>query len=218
MILYSYYRSSASYRVRIALNLKQISYEYRSVHLLKNGGEQHSAEYSRLNPMKQVPSLIVDGRVLTQSMAIIDFLDAKFEKVRLFPKDPWIRAQIISFCENINAGMQPLQNLRTLQDLEEQFKATQEDKNTWTAQWLQRGFKTLETILEKNQGPFSFGTEPTAADCFLVPQVFAAKRFNFDFADYPRIRTVYDHCIKQPAFIKAHPAHQVDTPSGEFPA
>lgn len=207
---YSYFRSSAAFRVRIALNLKKIGYEYVPVHLTKGGGEQNQDSYSAINSMKEIPSIEIDGKILSQSMAILGFLDAKFPEPRLFPEDPFLRAQVIQFSENVNAGIHPVQNLKVLQELEKRFGCDQAAKNSWAGYWIERGFRSLEAFLKKSSGIYVFGDQLTAADLFLVPQVFNAIRYKVDMAPFPKIQGVHDQCMKQDAFLKAQPSAQPD--------
>jgi maleylacetoacetate isomerase len=211
-ILYSYFRSSASYRVRIALYLKKISFEYRAVHLLENGGEQNSETYSQLNPSREVPTLIHNGRSLGQSLAIIDYLDHIQPSPRLLPQDPYDRAKIIQACEIPNSGVQPLHNLRVTQELERKFNATSDQKNEWTMHWIKYGLDTLECLLKTTAGRYSFGDEVTAADCFLIPHVANALRFHVDLSAYPIITKINKNCLELEAFINSGPNCQPDSP------
>ncbi|MCB9027377.1 MAG: maleylacetoacetate isomerase [Bdellovibrionaceae bacterium] len=212
--LYSYYRSSASYRVRIALNYKSIPYEYKSVHLIKNKGEQNSPEFRELNPMGEVPCLVYGEHKISQSMAIFNYLDDIFpERPLLFPKDIYKKAKIIEFCEHINAGIHPIQNLKVLRKLEREYKVDQEGKLKWAAYWIVRGFQALENLLQSTSGKFSFGNEITAADMFLCPQVYNAKRFGIDMSLFPLIERVDQDCLQLDAFRNAYPGVQPDTPN-----
>lgn len=212
LILYSYFRSSSSFRVRIALNLKGLQYEIKPVHLIKGGGEQHSIEYKKINPLGEVPCLIHDEKAIGQSMAIIEYIDQIFfdEGTRLFPKDPVHAAYVRQICESINSGIQPIQNLKVLQKIEKDFGANQDVKNSWAKHWITEGFIGLEKILEKHSGKFTFGNDVTAADCFLVPQVFNAKRFSVDMLPFKKIQKAFDACMSLPAFTKASPENQQD--------
>lgn len=211
-ILYSYFRSSASYRVRIALNLKQIPYEYRAVHLLNNGGEQHKDEYRKLNPSSQVPTLLHGDRVIGQSMAIIDYLDTVKPEPQLFPKDPYQRALVIQACEIVNSGAQPLHNLNVLQELGKRFNATDEQKNEWSAHYISRALVALESLLGKHAGNFAFGNQVTAADCFLMPHFANVDRYKVSLASCPTLSRIRASCEKHQAFQKAAPGVQPDTP------
>lgn len=211
-VLYSYYRSSASYRVRIALNIKNIPFEYRAVHLLNQGGEQHSDDYRQLNPSREVPTLVHKGRALGQSMAIINYLDQIWPEPRLFPDDPYQRALVIQACEIINSGAQPLHNLRVLQELEKWFEADQKQKNDWAAYWIRYGLESLESLLKMHAGDFCFGHTLTAADCFLAPHIANADRFGVSLQSYPTIARIHKNHSMIDAFKNAAPDVQPDTP------
>jgi maleylacetoacetate isomerase len=212
LVLYNYFRSSASYRVRIGLYLKQIPFEYKAVHLLNNGGEQNAPGYKAMNPAGEVPTLVHKTHTLSQSMAILQYLDETFPQHLLFPRDSYLKAKVIQFCEGINCT-QPYQNLRTLQFLEREFKFTEAQKNTWLQEWLGRNFEASERILEQSAGKFCFGDHVTAAEAFLIPQLFTAKRFNVDTSKYTMITRVQQTCEALEAFQKAHPLNQPDTPA-----
>ncbi|MBX2996770.1 MAG: maleylacetoacetate isomerase [Bdellovibrionaceae bacterium] len=211
-VLYSYFRSSASYRVRCALHLKGLKFDYKAVHLLNNGGEQHQAAYRDINPGREVPSLIHNGRVIGQSMAILEYLDDVAAGPRLFPNDPYQKSLVRQFCENINC-VQPLQNLRTVQFLTGDLGLPETLKQRWLDEWLGRSFETLETLLQKHSGTHCFGDQVGAADCFLVPQIFAAKRMNVDLSRYTNVLRVAQAAEALPAFQAAHPSRQPDTPA-----
>lgn len=210
VVLYSYYRSSASWRVRLALAFKNIDYEYRAVHLVKDGGEQHKDEYRTLNPSRQVPTLIIDGTTLTQSMAIVEYLEETKEGQRILPKDPILRAQARRIAEMINSGIQPLQNLSVLQKLD---KYTNSDiKQEWGHFWIDRGFKAVEAVLSSTSGKYCVGDEISIADLCLVPQVYNAKRFKVDMSQFPTINRIHDDLVKMEQFKTADPLHQPDCP------
>lgn len=214
LVLYNYFRSSTSFRVRLALEVKKLAYEYKPVHLLNNGGEQHSAEYRSLNPMGGVPTLVHGSNVLGQSIAIVEYLDEAFpQSYQLFSKDPYRKALIKQFCENINADTHAYGNLRTLQYLEKNFAANEEQKTKWIHTWTISGLNACEKMLEKYSGKFCFGDEITAADLFLVPQIFTAQRFKVPLDNYPLITKIVNHCTGLEAFKKAHPYSQPDTPA-----
>lgn len=206
--LYGYFRSSASYRVRIAMNLKNLNYEYKAVHLINNGGEQHNDEYKKLNPSEQVPTLIHNGRALGQSMAILQYLDEVSPENPLFPTDPFEKARVIQFCEIINSGIQPLHNLAVTDELARRGL----DDKAWVIHVISKGLGTLEAFLKNSAGTYCFGGSVSAADAFLVPQVFAAKRFNTPTDNYPTLMRVYENCCRLEAFQKAEPARQPDAP------
>ncbi|MEO0336731.1 MAG: maleylacetoacetate isomerase, partial [Pseudomonadota bacterium] len=212
LILYSYYRSSASYRARIALNLKGVPYRIKPVHLLNDGGEQRKPDYRSLNPMEQVPALVHGDQVLGQSMAIISYVDDNFDGRQLFPKTALERANCLQICETVNSGIQPLQNLSVLQYLESEFGFTAEQKTIWIRKWVLKGYAALEKTLEKTSGEFCLGNSLTAADAFLVPQVFSGRRFGADSTDFPYIQRIYNTCIEHEAFVKAAPENQPDAP------
>jgi maleylacetoacetate isomerase len=209
-ILYSYFRSSASYRVRIALNLKGLNYEYRAIHLLKNGGEQYSAEYKSLNPQSQVPCLIHNQRAISQSVAIVEYLDQIAPEPRLIPSSPYERALTLQLCEIVNSGIQPLQNTGVLKELENIYHFSPEQKNQWVRTWNERGLASFEEIIKKTAGDFCLGNQVTAADCFLIPQLFAARRFSVDLSRYPTILRVEESTKHLEAFLRAEPSRQPD--------
>lgn len=209
-MLYSYFRSSAAFRVRIGLNIKELKYKYIPIHLLKEGGQQNTPEYHKLNPMGEVPTLVDGDFVLAQSMAILLYLDETRTSPRLFPNAPQAKAQVIQFCENINAGIHPVQNLKVTQQLESRFNASLEQKNAWAAYWIDRGFKSLEKFLEKTAGTYCFGGQVTAADLYLIPQVFNAIRYQVNIAQFPKISGIYQRAMELEAFKLAAPNKQPD--------
>ena len=208
--LYSYFRSSSSFRVRIALNLKKIEYDIKPIHLLKDGGEQRKDDYKKLNPMGEVPCLLHDGKYFAQSMAIIEYIDGNFPGHALFPPIPFDAAKVRQICETINSGIQPIQNLKVLQKLEKDFGANEETRNKWAQYWIQDGFVALEKILEPVAETYSHKNKLSAADCFVIPQVFNAKRFNVEMTQFPTIQRIFDSCMTVPAFAKAAPENQPD--------
>ena len=218
-ILYNYFRSSASYRVRIAMHLKQIEFDYHAVHLLNGGGEQLQNWYEGLNPSRQVPTLVeragasTEPIVIAQSMAIFDYLDRTHPERPLFPVNKVQRAHCIQFCEIINSGMQPLFNLKTLAELTKMFGATQEQKNEWTKLWIRNGFEALERFAKLHANNFCLGYDVSAADCFLVPQIFAAERFGVTLENYPTLKKIGENCEALPEYRAASPFRQVDTPA-----
>ncbi len=212
-ILYSYFRSSASYRVRIALHLKKIDFEYKAVHLTKDGGQQNALNYKAVNPMSQVPTLVDGMNLMSQSMAIIQYIDDKWsQSPQLFPKDPYKKALVIEVCELINSGIQPLQNLSVLQKLETDFKIDSNQKDKWCQHFIAKGFEALEKKIAQTAGKYCFGGELTAADCFLVPQVFGAIRFGLSMDAYPTLKRISETLGQLEAFKRAHPSNQPDTP------
>ncbi|MES2886002.1 MAG: maleylacetoacetate isomerase [Pseudomonadota bacterium] len=209
--LYAYWRSSASYRVRIALNLKGLAYEISPVHLLKDGGQQHQAAYRALNPEGRVP-LLVDGDFkLGQSLAIFGYLESQYPTPALLPADVRERARVWQFCEAINADIQPLQNLGPLGYLSNTLGVSDEQKTAWIRHWIDRGLSALEQeISDLPERAALFGDTPGYADCCLVPQLYAARRFGADLARYPRLVSTSEGLEKLPAFAAAHPEQQPD--------
>ncbi len=210
MKLYSYFRSSAAYRVRIALNLKGLPAEIVPVHLVKNGGEQHSAEYCQLNASELVPTLIDDTFALSQSLSILEYLDEKYPEPALLPKQIQQRALIRAFSQNIACDIHPLNNLRVLQYLQNVFALSEGEKSTWYKHWIELGMRSLEAQLTESNGQFCFGEQATFADCCLIPQVYNAKRFNIDVSAFPKIESIYQHCMTLDAFQQAAPEAQID--------
>ncbi len=212
-ILYSYFRSSASYRVRIAMHLKNIDFDYNAVHLLKDGGQQHTLNFKAVNPMGQVPCLVDGMNIIAQSMAIIEYLDHKWKDPILFPKDVETRTQVIEFCEIINSGVQPLVNLKIRQKLASEFKATDDQIKAWNQDFMSQGFEALEKKLARVSGQYCFGNQITAADVFLVPAVFGAVTgASMNMEKYPLCKKINDSLVSIDAFKKAHPSNQPDYP------
>lgn len=209
-ILYGYWRSSAAYRVRIALNLKGLSYEQRSVHLVKNGGEQHSADFQRLNPNQLVPVLVDGQMTLNQSLAIVDYLDETYPEVLLTPSDKETRYLVKAMAQDIAVDMHPLNNLRVLQYLTNTLDVNDDQKSRWYANWIIKGFDALEQRLQQTRGKYSVGDQVTLVDVCLVPQVYNAKRFNVDLTAYPNILEVTASLNQLPAFADAIPEAQPD--------
>jgi len=206
-VLYSYFRSSCSWRIRVALNLKEIEFETRAVHLLNNGGEQHGDEYKISNPMEQVPTLIIDGQTLTQSMAILEYLEETRPQLNpLLPADPVLRARVRQISEVINSGIQPVQNLSILQAV------GPDRKMEWGHSAIDKGFKAVEALLVASAGKYCVGDQITYADLCLVPQVYNATRFKVDLTLYPTIVRVNAELEKVQQFKDAHFTCQPDTP------
>ena len=210
MKLYGYFRSSASYRVRIALNMKGLDYDQVSVHLAK--GKQYDREFSAISPQNLVPVLEDDGQLLYQSLAIIQYLEEKFPEPRLLPKDSPGRNRVRSLALISACEIHPLNNTRVLAYLTDTLKVTDEQKNAWYRHWVTVGFTALEKRLatEKETGKFCHGDAPGFADITLVPQVANANRFKVDLIPFPTIRRINDECLKLDAFRKAMPANQPD--------
>ncbi|OWZ23858.1 Maleylacetoacetate isomerase [Phytophthora megakarya] len=211
-VLYSYWRSSCSWRVRISLEWKNIAYEYRAVHLLNSGGEHLKDEYTTLNPNQRLPTLVVDGHALPQSGAILEFLEETHPEKPLLPSDPVARAQVRNLCAIIGCDIQPIQNLevqvKATEDAPEEQRAAK--KQDWSRYWIQRGFEALEKELVKTAGTYCFGDEVTLADLYLQPQVYNANRVGVDMTKYPIIARISTALEAVPAFQKAHPSQQPD--------
>lgn len=209
MKLYSYFRSSASYRVRIALNLKNLDAEIIPVNLLK--GEQKSTGYTKLNPQGLLPALMDDGNILTQSLAIIEYLEETHPDTPLLPKSPADRARVRALSLAIACEIAPINNLGTFNYLKNELEVSDEQKIKWIHHWIGKGFAALEIILNDGEsGKFCHGDTPTMADCCLMPQVFNARRFDCDLTPYPKIIQIVENCEAHPAFIEAHPSKQAD--------
>lgn len=210
--LYDYYRSSAAYRVRIALNLKQCEYQSHPIHLLNNGGEQYSAEYKRINPLSLVPSLQDGDLIINESIAIIEYLDEKFPSPPLLPNDMTEKARIRAFALTIVADTHPLCNLRVGKYLTDEFNATDVQRKQWIQHWIHLGFSALETQLTEQQlatTKFCFGNTPSLADVCLVPQFFSAQRFECDLTRFPTLKRIVDNCNELSAFANAYPVEPV---------
>lgn len=214
--LYSYWRSSASFRVRIALNLKQLKHEIVPVSLVKDGGEHHQGEFHQLNPQERVPVLIDGGRIVRQSLAIIEYLEEVYDGNHLLPGTARERARARGLAHLIATDISPLGNLSVLQYLEVEDGMPQIERERWVRTWIERGFTAFEELLADNPstGDFCEGDLPSIADCCLIPQVYNARRFEVDLAPYPTIRRINDHCLSLPAFDLARPEKQADAPQG----
>lgn len=208
--LHTYWRSTAAYRARIALNLKDIAYDTHTVDLVRDGGEQHGDAYRSLNPQGLVPALEIDGHVLTQSLAIIDYLEQTRPWPALFPARPAERARVLALCSMVACDIHPLNNLRVLQYLAGPLEVNDEARSTWYAHWIAAGFGAMEAMLarDKETGKFCHGDEPGAADIFLVGQMYNAHRFKCDVAPYPTLRRVEQACLELDAFDRARPENQ----------
>ncbi|MFM2421926.1 MAG: maleylacetoacetate isomerase [Pseudomonadota bacterium] len=208
--LYTYFRSSAAYRVRIAMNVKGLTYEPRFVHLVKDGGHQKKADYLALNPQGLVPALVDGPDVLTQSLAIIEYLDEAKPGPKLLPGDAIERAKIRAFSLAIACDIHPLNNLRVLNYLKGTYQADQGAVDQWVRTWVEMGLEALEAMLPTGAGPYCFGAQPTLADVCLVPQMFNARRFKCDLGRVPRLVAIDAHCLAQAPFKAAAPENQPD--------
>lgn len=212
LTLYTYFRSSASYRVRIALELKSLAYEPVPVHLVRGGGEQHSAAFAALNSAELVPVLGDDGLTITQSLAIIEYLEEIHPVPSLLPGTAASRARIRAIAQLIACEIHPLNNLRVLQRLESKVGMDKESRDCWYAHWVIEGFRALEAMLagSADTGRFCHGDSPTMADCCLVPQVYNAQRFAVSLEPYPTLRRINNACLQLQAFQRAAPEAQAD--------
>jgi maleylacetoacetate isomerase len=208
--LYGYFRSSAAYRCRIALNLKGLAYETSLVHLIKDGGQQNAPAYRALNPQSLVPTLEHDGRVITQSLAIVEYLDEIQPAPPLLPGDAGRRAKIRAFALAIACDIHPLNNLRVLQYLKVQMQRDQASVDAWYRTWVETGLAACEALLPGAAGRFCFGDLPTLADVCLVPQIYNARRFKCDLSAMPRLAAIDEACRELPGFAKAAPEAQAD--------
>ncbi|XP_026159115.1 maleylacetoacetate isomerase isoform X1 [Mastacembelus armatus] len=204
-VLHGYFRSSCSWRVRIAFALKGVDYDQVPVNLIKDGGQQLTGQYKALNPMQQVPAVEIDGIILSQSLAVIQYLDETRPGPRLLPADPKKRAQVRMISDLIASGIQPLQNVHILQKIGA-------EKLQWAQHFIDRGFKALEEILKKTAGKCCVGDEISMADICLVPQVYNAERYKVDVGQYPTIKRLNQTLLEIDAFKVSHPSCQPDTP------
>jgi maleylpyruvate isomerase len=214
MKLYSYFRSSASYRVRIALNVKNLPYEYAPVHLVREGGEQLKPAYRQINEDGIVPTLVDDEQhLIQQSLAIIEYLEETHPEPPLLPKTPADRAHVRSLALQVACEIHPVDNLRVLKYLKHTLGIDDAAKDAWYRHWIELGFGTLEQRLasDARTGKLCHGDTPTIADTCLIPQVFNANRFKIDTTRYPTIQRIYDHAMQIDAFAKAAPGEQPDS-------
>lgn len=212
LTLYSYWRSTAAYRVRIALNLKNLDYETKAVHLVKDGGEQHQAGYREVNPQGLVPSLVTkEGHVMTQSMAILEYLEESQPTPSILPEDAIRRAHCRAAAQTIVSDIHPLDNLRVLQYLKKQ--GWQQDRvDTWYAHWIHEGFKALEQQTSSGKTQFMHADYPCISDICLVAQIYNANRFQVPLDDYPRLTEINERCLVLNEFANAAPEQQPDAP------
>jgi maleylacetoacetate isomerase len=205
-VLYDYYRSSAAYRVRIALNLKGTDYESRPVNLLSS--EQRGDDYRALNPQGLVPMLEIDGHRLTQSLSIIVYLDQRFPEPPLMPRDPADGAHVRAMALTVACDIHPLNNLRVLKYLSNELGLPQDERDAWYIHWIREGLPALEALAKPSAGRFLFGDEPTVADICLVPQLYNARRYNVPLDDFPTLLRADENARALPAFAAAHPDRQ----------
>jgi maleylacetoacetate isomerase len=212
MKLYTYFRSSAAYRVRIALNLKGIAYDSISVSLLD--GQHKNEQYLEANPQGLVPALeLDDGTVLSQSIAILEYLDECYPDAPLLPVKPLQKSRVRSIVNHIACDVHPLNNISILHYLRDNFGADKNQLNHWYSQWVERAFVSVEKVVSEGNGQVCFGTEPGIADCVLIPQVYNAIRFDVDLSPFPAIESIHHHCNTLLAFRLAHPDQQADSPT-----
>jgi maleylacetoacetate isomerase len=212
MKLYTFFRSSASFRVRIALNLKGLQYEQAPIHLRRSGGEQLSAAYRAINPQALVPALEDGGKILTQSLAIIEYLEERYPQPPLLPRDPADKAAVRSMALIIACEVHPIQNLRVLQYVKREYNQSDEQVNRWAQHWINLGLAALEQtiVAQARRGKYCFGDTPTLADICLVPQLGNARRYGCDLSPYPAIIEIEKNCMALPAFADAAPEKQPD--------
>lgn len=208
---HGYFRSSSSYRCRIAFNLKGLAYEFVPVHLTKDGGQHKSDDYRALNPQGLVPTLELGDLVLTQSPAILEWMDEVYPEPKLLPDDPADRAAVRAFCAVIACEIHPLQNLRVLQYLGSEYDQDQSGKEAWCQRWIGDGLAACEALLARRPATrFAFGDQPGMAEVYLIPQMFSAQRFKVDTSAMPRLMAIFAACEALPAFAAAHPSKQPD--------
>jgi len=210
LVLFSYWRSSSSYRVRIVLHLKGLNFEYRPVHLVKNGGEQNSADYLSRNPKGEVPFLLHHSFGLSQSVAILHYLEENWPNPRMLPGSIEDRARCLEIVEVINSGVQPLHNLGVLKNLELMAGFDEAKKKLWMQTYIKKGCVALESLLTRSAKKFCIGDEVSWADACLVPHVYSAKRFEVDLSSFPKILEINQHCLALSAFERAIPENQID--------
>jgi maleylacetoacetate isomerase/maleylpyruvate isomerase len=208
LLLHSYWRATAPYRVRIGLNLKGVAYDYAPVHLVQ--GVQHSDDYKAVNPQELIPAITTkDGQVITQSLAILEWLEETYAEPPLLPQSPAERAVVRAMAAIVACDIHPLNNLRIQQQLTA-LGVDDAGRDSWTKRWINDGFQALETMIAQHGGGFAFGETPTLADCCLIPQVYSAQRYKVALEPYPAISAVAARAAEHPAFAAAHPDRQPD--------
>jgi len=212
IVLYTYWRSSAAYRVRIALELKGLAWDARPVHLVREGGEQHLDAYRALNPQQLVPTLLHDGHTLTQSLAIVEYLDERFPQVPLLPADAAGRARVRALAQLVACDIHPINNLRVMQYLERNLQLPADARTQWTLHWIAEGLAAMEAMLasSRDTGTFCHGDRPGLADLCLLPQLYNAHRFGLDLTPYPTLLRIEAACQALDAFDRARPQNQPD--------
>jgi maleylpyruvate isomerase len=210
--LYTYFRSSAAFRARIALNLKGVSPDYSFVHLLKDGGQQHAADYAKVNPQELIPTLIHEGHVIGQSLAIIEYLDEMVPEPALLPKEPAPRARVRQLSYAVACDIHPVNNLRVLNYLRKDLNHDEDTVLGWTRHWIALGFDAIETMLSSSPdtGRFCHGETPTMADVCLIPQMANARRAKMDVSAWPTMHRIEQTALALPAFERALPQNQPD--------
>ena len=213
--LYSYWRSSAAYRVRIGLNLKGLAYDIVPVHLLRDGGQQHSDEYRGINPQELVPVLGHGQRRLGQSLAILEYLDEMWPEPALLPSTARERQRVRALSLLVACDIHPLNNLRVLQYFENEWNVPQPERDEWVKHWIVEGFRAAEAMVAEHPstGNFCEGNTPTMADCCLIPQIYNARRFGIDMTRFPALQRIEAACLELPAFDRARPEKQPDAPA-----
>jgi len=213
--LHNFHANSAGRRVRIAMHLKDIAFDYVSVDMSATAEAQLSTAYRDINPLRLIPALEHDGQVVTDSFAIIDYLEERHPTPSLYPTDPLLKAQVRGFAMTVAAGMHPLHNTRVIKYLGQELQLDQQAVAKWYINWADKGLFALETLVERagTKGPYCFGEEPTVADLFLVPQYANYQKLGLDLTAYPRLKAIVETCNAHPAFIKASPENQPDFPA-----
>jgi len=210
LTLYGYWRSTAAYRIRIALNHKQIPYIEEPINLVKDGGEQHQTNYKKLNAQGLVPTVVDEGKVIGQSIAILEYLEEKYTDIAFQPADLFEKAKMRQLCQIIACDLHPLNNLRVLQYLSSELSVQQEQKTDWYHHWLELGFRGFDALLAANdyRGPYCLGRELSMADACLIPQIYNADRFGFSMDNFPRLLQINQNCMKLKVFVDASPENQ----------
>lgn len=210
--LHGYWRSSATYRVRCALELKGVAYSVAPVSLIADGGQQNGEGYRALNPLAEVPTLTLDGVPIAQSVAILELLEELHPEVPLLPAAPLDRARVRQLVEAVNSGIHPLQNMKVQKHLAAHYGHDTAANEAWCRHWIARGFAGLDELVGRWCGRHAFGDRPTLADCLIVPQIYNARRYQVDMTPFARLQSVWDAAVELPAFQRAAPEAQPDAP------